>query len=786
MRPVRLEVEGFSAYREAVSVDFTDTDFFSLTGPTGAGKSSLVDAMIFALYGRVPRLGGNAVAPAISAGADRARVRLDFEVSGGRYTVARVATRTASGGASVREARLEEDDIVLASGADDVTDAVEDLLKLRFDDFTRTVVLPQGDFARFLTATKAERQGLLRNLLGLDVYTRMRELAKTRDAIASERADSSRRALEALDVPDEETSAAAVRRRDSLEELTKTVTAEETQLRELDEAVADSRRETDRIEGAVERLGAITPPDRLDELDGRLVAARDLLETAEASVMGAEETVAAKEGALAELPTRDQLATWRRTREKLDEVESRLDIESMTEARERSRDLVEELTNARTALDTARAELAAARQEHAAHTLATTLVEGEPCPVCAQVVTTSPPIMELAGLADLEDAESSAVQRAERLQDEANAAKTRLTTLETTHHELTAQRVSLVDDLTDAPDLEQVTAFAASVERLQSDLSVAREELTAQQTSVKEARSHLEDLAERSRRVGRILTEAQLRVADLGPPVSESDDVIVQWKELELWRETKLEELEPELDLARQAAIDAETAAARARKDLTGMLEANGIALVEPFVVQVATAFQSARATVETHEKARRDSVSLSERAERAETEAAVAAALAGHLRSNGFERWLMAGALTELVDGANALLSQLSAGGYSLHSDESGTFSIIDHRNADEIRSVATLSGGETFLVSLALALSLAETLAAKGGSGLDAILLDEGFGSLDDESLDTVASVLEELTGRGLMVGIITHVKELATRAPVRYEVTKEPAGAEVRQLS
>jgi exonuclease SbcC len=145
-----------------------------------------------------------------------------------------------------------------------------------------------------------------------------------------------------------------------------------------------------------------------------------------------------------------------------------------------------------------------------------------------------------------------------------------------------------------------------------------------------------------------------------------------------------------------------------------------------------------------------------------------------------------MSGALNDLVSGANELLGQLSGDGYSLHSDESGNFSIVDHRNADEMRSVSTLSGGETFLVSLALALSLAETLAAKGGSGLDAIILDEGFGTLDDESLDTVASVLEELTGRGLMVGVITHVKELAARAPVRYEVRREARGAAVRLTS
>ena len=65
MRPLRIRVEGFSAFRSPVEVNFEGVDFFSLSGHTGSGKSSLIDAMVFALYGRVPRLGGNAVAPAI-------------------------------------------------------------------------------------------------------------------------------------------------------------------------------------------------------------------------------------------------------------------------------------------------------------------------------------------------------------------------------------------------------------------------------------------------------------------------------------------------------------------------------------------------------------------------------------------------------------------------------------------------------------------------------------------------------------------------------------------------
>ena len=84
-----------------------------------------------------------------------------------------------------------------------------------------------------------------------------------------------------------------------------------------------------------------------------------------------------------------------------------------------------------------------------------------------------------------------------------------------------------------------------------------------------------------------------------------------------------------------------------------------------------------------------------------------------------------------------------------------------------------------------VALALSFAETLAARGGAELDAIIIDEGFGTLHEESLDTVASVLEDLAG-GLMVGVITHVKELAGRAPTRFEVIKEPSGSKVEVAS
>jgi exonuclease SbcC len=218
---------------------------------------------------------------------------------------------------------------------------------------------------------------------------------------------------------------------------------------------------------------------------------------------------------------------------------------------------------------------------------------------------------------------------------------------------------------------------------------------------------------------------------------------------------------------------------------LDARLEAVGIVAGKSPSVAVARAEEQAKQAVATQKQIIEQAALLRDEATVASEKASVAESLARHLRSDGFERWMMVGAIAELVSGANSILDELSRSSYSLHSDEDGSFDIVDHRNADEIRPVSTLSGGETFLVSLALALSLAETLASGGGSRLDAIILDEGFGTLDDESLDVVASVLESLTMSGLMVGIITHVKALASRAPARFVVHKGPDGSRVEAV-
>ena len=103
--------------------------------------------------------------------------------------------------------------------------------------------------------------------------------------------------------------------------------------------------------------------------------------------------------------------------------------------------------------------------------------------------------------------------------------------------------------------------------------------------------------------------------------------------------------------------------------------------------------------------------------------------------------------------------------------------FYILDKFREGELRKVSTLSGGETFMVSLAMALGLAEM--TRGQAEIDSLFIDEGFGTLDADSLDDVVDMLKQIQTRGLMVGIISHIKTLTNSVPVNLQVTKRQDG-------
>ncbi|MCX5206952.1 SMC family ATPase [Streptomyces sp. NBC_00237] len=162
--------------------------------------------------------------------------------------------------------------------------------------------------------------------------------------------------------------------------------------------------------------------------------------------------------------------------------------------------------------------------------------------------------------------------------------------------------------------------------------------------------------------------------------------------------------------------------------------------------------------------------------------------------RKMRLESYVLAARLEQVAAAATARLHRMSAGRYTLvHSDERTTgtggrraglgLHVVDSWTGRE-RDTSTLSGGETFFASLALALGLADVVTDEaGGVRLDTLFIDEGFGSLDEATLDEVIDVLDALRERNRSVGIVSHVGDLRRRIPVQLEVLKGRAGSVVR---
>ncbi|MFH8983558.1 AAA family ATPase [Streptomyces varsoviensis] len=171
---------------------------------------------------------------------------------------------------------------------------------------------------------------------------------------------------------------------------------------------------------------------------------------------------------------------------------------------------------------------------------------------------------------------------------------------------------------------------------------------------------------------------------------------------------------------------------------------------------------------------------------------ALAAGTAADNERKMRLESYVLAARLEQVAAAASVRLGRMSAGRYTLvHSDartggrgRSGLgLHVIDAWTGRE-RDTATLSGGETFFASLALALGLADVVADEaGGARLDTLFIDEGFGSLDEQTLDEVLDVLDSLRERDRAVGIVSHVGDLRQRIPAQLQIVKARSGSAVR---
>ena len=386
-------------------------------------------------------------------------------------------------------------------------------------------------------------------------------------------------------------------------------------------------------------------------------------------------------------------------------------------------------------------------------------------------------------LRELRDRFAAAETSLGRLRAEAARAAREHQDARTRLEELTGRIGELGRLLGDAPDEAEIMAQLARRDELEAAAADAEKHLLTTRSGRGDAERALAELERAGSAARARLSAARDPLVVLGAPALDDASLLTAWTALGNWAASAAAARDEGIGSGREKV----NATRSVVDDLTGRLRAElaaaGLDLAPASVLasasrEAAAALERARAATARIAERRAQAADLTARWEAAREEQGVARMLAGLLRSDQFPRWLVTAAVDTLVEFASGNLAGLSGGQFDL-THEDGEFYVIDHADADSRRSVRTLSGGETFQASLALALALSSqmsSLAAAGGARLDSIFLDEGFGTLDPETLDVVATTLETLAQDDRMVGVITHVAALAERVPVRFLVSRD----------
>ena len=213
MRPLELIVEGFTSFRSRQVLDFSTLDLFAITGATGAGKTSLLDAITFALYDRVAQK-PNSSRELVSQGATQLKVEFRFVMRQTEYRVVRTWRN---------RGKTDEKKFLLDKLVDqewercDRTQKVEDIIGMDFETFTRVIILPQGQFDEFLKGEASKRREILRQLAGFQIFEQMRKEASDRTSRFKAEREGLDKVLEAMQAPTNEEAIAQQTELDSLE-----------------------------------------------------------------------------------------------------------------------------------------------------------------------------------------------------------------------------------------------------------------------------------------------------------------------------------------------------------------------------------------------------------------------------------------------------------------------------------------------------------------------------------------------------------------------------------------
>lgn len=830
MRPLELTVEGFRSYGERETFDWRGRRLVGVVGPIGAGKSSILDAISFALYGKTPLVERDTKS-LIHQLRDACHVELRFSVDGQVWRAVRALRRRGQAGHSLELLEADRpgaESVEIVTGERQVNERVEQLLGLDFRAFCRSVLLAQNQFSEFLKATPAERDKVLKGVFGYERLDDALLVARLRvdraglelEALAKEAADAEAARAELPDAKEREQ-----RLRERLAALKQAAPKVETCAKEREEAARAAQLATSRIaelEGVAKDL-----PAREEVADAAQAAAQadERVETARSAAEEAEERRREAEARLKETEARvgdrsrfvtfaalvtlhDQQATAVvRERERAeaaaaalkkasdDTERSAAELQGSTAAAEVAGAAAEE---AEAAVKLRRDELLEARHAEMAFELRGALVAGEACPVCEQPVHKLPrkaaaPKVGAAEMA-LEKAEAAeAKRRGERdaLASKVAAAATTLELAGKGAGEAERTHAKAEEDFRDAGAALAVTK-SELVDRLGEgdprELLGEREaELAAAETArdeaakfAQQARAELDRSTGEAASVAKWLAQVANRLAGVWGRLGEAhEDHAAAPDGVRGAFEKAAGAIVERHDEAKAALAAAEERTGTADAELAGILAGLGLEPNADFAQELTSAtvaHANAERDVKDLEKTIKAAGKIEKRIAQAQARSELAGRLAKDLQPARFLAFLLEEERAELGELGSEHFEQLTDGGFRFTADDA--FNILDLNAAGAERKADSLSGGETFLASLALALALAE-MVARGGGRLDAFFLDEGFGSLDPEHLDRAMDGIGRLVAGSddRLVVLVSHVAEMREAVEDLVVLDKNP---------